>query len=423
MPDTLSFDVSLNTYGTVGGPFGLDDRTETYRNLEREYHRMAHAHRSTLAPLGYSHSGNVTSNYAPKTAGDGADLRITDWSSWDAQFGPYLDGSAFKGLPRDGVPLTHLYTPFHEAWPVDINAHYHYTPTVREYPATITEHAMKAPPIEVAMDKGMEQGFVSVVKQWAAHMKEKGWTKTRQQLYQNDKNYYKDPKMGGRGTSWWLLDEPNYRDDWLALAYFARLFREGMKGYPDVPMVHREDVSRPQWQRDYLDGLVDLMVVSGELYNKGPRLKEMKEKLGVQYWNYGEANPIRQTNLTSEAWAIRAWLAGADAIVPWQSVGTDANYEQADPTALILPGKRFGISGPVATLRLKALRRAQQDVEYLVQLAKRRGWDREQTAAAISGLLKLQGVFEQASSDDAGRYRFGPLHAADFDSLRRSASQ
>lgn len=423
MPDTLSFDVSLNTYGSMGGPFGIDDRTEAYRNLEREFHRMAHAHRSTLSPLGYSHSGNITANYAPKIAVDGADLRITDWTSWDAQFGPYLDGSAFKGLPRDGVPLTHLYTPFHEAWPVDITAHYHYTPTFRDFPATITEHALKALPIEEAMDKGMADGFVAVVKQWAAHMREKGWTRTRQQLYQNDKNYYKDPKMGGRGTSWWLLDEPNYRDDWLALAYFARLFREGMKGFQDVPIVHREDISRPQWQRDYLDGLVDLMVLSGELYGKGPRLKEMKENLGVQFWNYGEANPIRQTNLTAEAWAIRAWLAGADAIVPWQSVGTDANYERPDPTALILPGKRFGIIGPVATLRLKALRRAQQDVEYLVQLAARRGWDREQTAAAISGLLKLQGVFEQTGSDDAGRYRFGPLRAADFDTLRRSAAR
>jgi hypothetical protein len=193
-----------------------------------------------------------------------------------------------------------------------------------------------------------------------------------------------------------------------------------MKPFPDVPIVHREDISRPQWQRDYLDGLVDLMVVSGELYNKGPRLKEMKEKLGVKFWNYGEANPISQTNLTAEAWAIRAWLAGADAIVPWQSVGTDENYEKPDPTALLLPGKRFGITGPIATLRLKALRRAQQDVEYLVQLAARKGWDREQTAVAISGLLKLQGVFEQTNSDDAGRYRFGPLRAADFDALRRA---
>ncbi len=422
LPNTLSFDISLNTYGTVGGPFGIDDRTPEYRALERDYHRLAHAHRSTLAPLGYSHSGRVSSNYAPPLMGDGAQMRISDWSSWDAQFGPYLDGSAFKGLPRDGVPITHLYTPFHEAWPADINKHYRYTPTIRDYPATITEHALNAPPIEEAMDRPFAEAFTSVVRQWARHMHEKGWTKTQLQLYQNDKNYYKDPKMGGHGTSWWLLDEPNFRDDWLALAYFARLFRQGMKDYPDVPMVHREDVSRPQWQRDYLDYLVDLMVVSGEIYTKGPRLREMREKVGMRYWNYGEANPVKQTNLTAEAWAVRAWLAGADAIVPWQSVGEDANYEKADPTALILPGKRFGIIGPIATLRLKALRRAQQDVEYLIQLAAKRGWDREQAAAAIAGLLKLQGALEKNSDDDAGRYRFGALHEADFDALRRAVA-
>ena len=131
LPDRLSFDISLNGYGTVGGPFGLDDRTEAYRALEREYHRMAHAHRETLVLLGYSHSGTVTSNYAPPLEGAGAGLRVRDWSAWDTQFGPYLDGSAFKDLPRKGVPVSHFYLPFHEAWPVDIRSHYAYKPPLR----------------------------------------------------------------------------------------------------------------------------------------------------------------------------------------------------------------------------------------------------------------------------------------------------
>lgn len=420
LPDTLSFDISLNTYGTVGGPFGLDDRTPEYRALEREYHRMAHLHRSTLAPLGYSHTGRISTNYAPPLEGDGAQMRITDWSAWDDQFGPYLDGSAFADLPRKGVPLTHLYLPFHEAWPGDIRKHYHYAPRTLAYPETITEHALTAPPIEQAMDKQMADAFMAVTGQYVRHLQEKRWTKTQYQFYQNDKHYYKDPKQSGQGTSWWLLDEPNHRDDWLALAYFARLFRAGVGANAKVSMVHREDISRPQWQRDYLDGLVDLMVASGELYTKGPRLREMQEQQGVRLWNYGTANEVQVSNLEAEAWAIRAWLAGADAIVPWQSVGDDGNYKTPEATALLLPGKRFGITGPIASLRLKALRRAQQDAEYLILLAKEKGWDREQTAAAISGLLPLKGVFTQTDSDDAGRYRFGALHAADFAALRRA---
>jgi hypothetical protein len=420
LPDTLSFDISLNTYGTMGHLFGLDDRTPEYRALEREYHRMAHLHRATLAVLGYSHSGNITTNYAPPLEGGGAATRVSDWSAWDAQFGPYLDGSAFAGLPRAGVPVTHLYLPFHEAWPADIRKHYNYQQTVAEYPAMIVEHAMKAPPIEEAMDKEFGDEFKAVVRQFAEHFREKGWTKTQFQFYNNDKYYYKDPKQGGRGTSWWLLDEPNHRDDWLALAYFARLFREGMKGFAGVPILHREDISRPQWQRDYLDELVDLMVVGGELYNKGPLLRDYQRKGGVRYWNYASANPVRQTNLSMEAWAVRAWLAGAEALVPWQSVGGDENYTKPDETALLLPGRRFGIMGPVASLRLKALRRAQQDAEYLALLAKGKGWDRDQVAAAIADLVKLKGTFEQENAEDAGRFRFGPLRAADFAALRRA---
>lgn len=422
LPDTLSFDISLNGYGTVGGPFGLDDRTPEYRQLEREYHRLAHLHRATLALLGYSHTGNITSNYAPPLAGSGADLHVQDWSAWDAQFGPYLDGSAFADLPRKGVPITHFYLPFHEAWPVDIRTHYRYQQTVTEYPALITEHALKAAPIEQAMDPEMGEGFTAVARQFVEHFQQKGWTHTQFQFYQNDKHYYKDPKMGGRGTSWWLLDEPNHRDDWLALAYFDRFFKQGTKAVSGVSLPVREDISRPQWQRDYLDGLVDLMVVSGELYTKGPRLREMQEKWGVHFWNYGTANAVHRSNTEAEAWAVRAWLAGADGIVPWQSIGEDENYTRAEDTALLLPGKRFGIQGPIATLRLKALRRAQQDVEYLTLLAQAKRWDRAQIGAALRGILTTNGSFTKSSADDAGSYPFGPLRGGDFQDIRRAAA-
>ena len=422
LPDTLGFDISLNTYGTVGQYFGMDDHTPEYRVLEREYHRMAHRHRSTLAIMGYSHTGNVSTHYAPPLEGEGAKLRVADWQAWDTQFGPYLDGSAFADLPRAGVPITHFYLPFHEAWPGDIRAHYKYKATTTDYPALIAEHALLAPPIEQALDSDFAQGFTNVARQFAEHFKAKNWTRTDFQFYQNDKYYYKDPKTGGRGTSWWLLDEPNHRDDWLALAYFDRLFAAGTRPVKGVSLPMREDISRPQWQRDYLDNNVDLMVVSGELFTKGPRLREMQEQWGVRLWNYGTANAVSRSNTEMEAWAIRAWLAGADAIVPWQTVGNDENYIKAEETALLLPGKRFGIIGPVASLRLKALRRAQQDVEYLLLLAKTKHWDREQVGAALRNLLTTTGTFHQSNAEDAGSYQFGALRAGDFVDVRRAAA-
>jgi hypothetical protein len=421
LPDTLSFDVSLNAYGTVGHLFGVDDRAPEYRAIERDFHRIAHAHRTTFANLGYSHSGGISTNYAPPVAGEGKAAHVVDWSKWDEQFGPYLDGSAFSDLPRAGVPVSHLYLPFHEAWPADIRKHYRYTPKTADYPATITEHALAAPPIEQAMSSTFADEFVTIMSEADRHFAQKGWTKTEFHFYLNNKNYYKDPKQGGRGTSWWLLDEPNYRDDWLALAYFGRLHRQAVGARRLI--VHREDLSRPEWQRDYLRNLVDLIVVGGAYFRKQPMMRELKRQEQLRYWTYGTANEIRATNLEMEAWALKSWLHGAVGIVPWNSVGADRNFTTADPTALLLPGTRFGIRGPVASLRLKALRRAQQDVEYLVILAKTKGWDEDQTAAALRDLLDLRSDFRQAGPEDAGRFEFGGLSPARFDAMRRAVAR
>jgi hypothetical protein len=420
LPSGLSFDVSLNTYGTMGHLFGINDATPEYLALERAYQRMAHFHRATLEVLGYSHSGNISTGYAPPIEGAGADCHVADWSAWDAHFGPYLDGSAFADLPRAGVPITHMYLPFHEDWPADIRRYYHYTPTTSRYPDVIVEHALKAPPIEEAMDPAFAQAFKAVLNDFARHILQKGWTHTRFQLYLNNKYYYRDPALGGRGTSWWLLDEPNHRDDWLALAYFARLLREARQGWPaPVPIIFREDVSRPQWQRDTLDGLVDLMVVGGgEFFTRTRRLMQMKEKWGVQFWTYGSCNEVRESNVAAEVWAVRAWLAGADGIVPWQTVGDDAAFDKPEATAILLPGKRFGITGPIASERLKALRRGEQDVEYLGLLQKAKGWTRQQGAAAIAPLLHVEAAFMPGAGEDAGTLLVHRARAEDFANMR-----
>ena len=401
LPDELGFNLDLNGYDTVGGPFGVSDASPEYRALEREYHRLAHRHRATLDLLGYSHSGRLSTNYAPPVAGHGDQLRITDWSSWDEQFGPYLSGEAFRDLPRGPVPLHNMYLWLHESWPEPIAEHYAAPPVSADFPLMIAEHAMLAKPIEQALDADFAAGFRAAVHQIAEHFAERGWTRTQFQCYLNNKNYYKDPKQGGRGTSWWLLDEPNYRDDWLALEYFGRLLKNGDGGnfrrrpsfgpsseIPSVPVLSfREDISRPQWQRTWLRGIVDLMVLSSTLFEKNRRCLAIQRETGCTLWNYGEGNRISDSNLTAVLWPLRAYLAGADAIVPWNTIGDDGDYNEPDPTAILYPGRRFGLSGPIASLRLKAWRDGAQLVEPLTLLARKRGWNREQTAKAIAEMV------------------------------------
>ena len=90
------------------------------------------------------------------------------------------------------------------------------------------------------------------------------------QGFLNNKNNFKT-RGWSTASSPWLLDEPaNFQDYW-AIRYFAVAFHEGvnqaMSGSASTSaslpkMVFRADISRPQWQRDTLDGLLDYNVVS-----------------------------------------------------------------------------------------------------------------------------------------------------------------
>jgi len=337
-------------------------------------------------PLGYSHSGNIEPGYAPTTTGSGRTRSVSDWSHWDRRFGPLLTGKLFQSRGLGSAPLTDIYLPFHEAWPEDIRAHYQYRPSATAYPDIIVEHALLAGPIESMLTSDYSAAIRRVVRQFAQHVRDAGWRRTRFHFYLNNKYYYRDPNLGGRGTSWWLLDEPMNRDDWLALAYFARLMKEGLVGLPPYGIVFRTDISRPQWQRDYLDGLVHLMVVNDELFRRPALMEHFRLDLGITLWHYGSPPRPSEPLVRCEEWPVRAYLNGADGIVPWQSLGQRLHYQRPEATALILPG-RNDRDPPVPTLRLKALERGARTVEYLKLLSAHTGWTRHQVAAATKDYL------------------------------------
>ncbi|MBC7288064.1 MAG: hypothetical protein H5T86_08505 [Armatimonadetes bacterium] len=415
MPDICNFEVDFNCYG----PVYSDADWAKYVAVEREYYRACHEHRITLNPLPYSQSGRVYRGWAPEVKVDADGVAVADWGLYDEHYGPYLDGSAFTGY-RAGIPISHMYLPLHENWPVPIDPHYAFRPAEQRYPQVIFEHARLAPPIEKAFDDAFKQGFQLAARAFVDHFRERRWIATDLQCYMNNKHFYKDPAQGGRGTSWWCLDEPMCTDDFLALRFFGQLFRDGVGEARPVPVVFRADISRPEWQRTFLDGITDLECVSGALWQYGRRLMDMQRRWGVRFWHYGTANPAHASNLSAEAWAVRAYLAGADGILPWNVIGGDGALDRPSQTALLVPGDRFGILGPVVSLRVKAFRRAQQDVELLIALSQKRGWRREQTAAAIAPLLALEGKTIQQHALDAGTLQWEKLEYDDFARLRRA---
>jgi Domain of unknown function (DUF4091) len=396
LPDHLSFLPEMNCYG-------LPDN-------ERDYYRLAHRHRTILNRVPYSQSGQVSDGCAPQWDSRRLDF---DWSAWDRRFGPLLDGSAFADLPRKNVPVERFYLPLHENWPGPMEGNYN-----GNYWA------------DQAFPASYRHAFVTAARQIATHFQARGWTETLFQGFLNNKNNFK-ARGWSRGSSPWLLDEPaNFQDFW-ALRYFAQAFHEGINqatastrqpSASSPKMVFRADISRPQWRRDSLDGLIDDHVV-GNAMRTYPRLVfERKRTLGEIVLEYGSTNSIEGSNLQPAAWCLDVWSLGADGVIPWQTVGNAESWNKADELSLFYPARDpRHRSGPIPSIRLKSYRRGQQDVEYLTLWSQLKNEPRWAIGQQVRTRLKLAGTRQGtgfAGGEDAGRIDYGQLRPRDLWAMR-----
>ena len=211
------------------------------------------------------------------------------------------------------------------------------------------------------------------------------------------------PSQGGRGISWWLMDEPNHRDDVRAASLLAYLLQRGLAKHANVPILLRTDISRVEWIRDLMAGQIDLNCVSQHFFDKNHYLRNDLPRFGKQFWHYATTNHPRESNVAMRAWCLRVWLKGGEGIVPWNTVRGAEAWNKAEPLSVFYVGSKFGKDKPFGSLRLKAYRRGQQDIEYLTLLAKHAGWDRDAVTKAVSGALDLSsGTFRQTDEEDAG---------------------
>jgi hypothetical protein len=432
LPDELNFIVDLNAYSSVAGGYDITPGTPEYRKLLQAYHRVAHLNRANLDLLGYSHYGTTTPDQAPPLTGEGAGTKVASWTDWDAHFGPMVSGSAFADLPRAGVPVPITYLALFENWPGDLRKSYKWdipevAKTGAEYQQLLNRHALEAGPIEEGFTRDYQDRFSAVARQFAEHIRENKWTRTRYQIFFNDKYYYKDLSGSSTGSprraradavSWWLLDEPNHHDDYRALSFFGWLGKRSLKDFPDVPMVFRADISYVDYVRDQLTDQIDIDCTSDHFFMKNRVMMDNRNRLGRSFWNYSSTNHPRETNVGMRAWCWRAWVAGADGVVPWNTIRGMEAWDRAEPLTVFYVGKKFGINAPFDCLRLKAFRRGEQDVEYMTLLARKKGWDRDAVAKAVAGSLDLSEETRKQYEEDAGSIRFDRVGDAQLDQLR-----
>jgi hypothetical protein len=389
LPDYLSFLPEMNCYGLPEN--------------ERAYYRLAHRHRTALNRVPYSQAGVVARGCAP--AWDGHRL---DWSAWDRRFGPYFDGSAFADLPRKGVPLEVFYLPLHENWPSPMEGNYN-----GDYWA------------DRAFPESYRRAFVEASRQIAEHARARGWSDTLFQCFFNGKVNYKE-RGWSRGSSPWLLDEPSSFQDYWALRYFGAAFREGIsRAGGGANLVYRCDISRPQWQRNSLDGLLDYNVVGGAFRTYRRRVLDRKDGLGQLVIEYGTTNAVEASNMQPVGWSLDAWSLGADGVLPWQTIGRERSWTQADSLSLFYPG-RARVDDPVPSIRLKSYRRGQQDVEYLTLwrlLQKEPRWAVGQRVRDALGLAGERTGSDVGGDEDPGRFEYRRLRPQDAWALRTRVGQ
>lgn len=305
--------------------------------LIHAYHRVFYEHRGIYHQLGYGHGGKTGPEFAPRLEGTGKSKRIADWTSYDKHYGPLLDGSAFAGTRRGPKPIPFVYLPVNPEWP-----------------ASFLWWG----------EPGYEREFVNVMQQMEAHFREKGWTKTKYELFFNHKKRYK--------AFHWDGDETRFPNDMPYFAEYQRLMRAAWPADSPARWVYRTDASW-QMERQFkeLTGIIDFWVVGGGMFGWYAEYAPILKQRGDIVWTYGGTPPVDEpaSHITTDL--LRPWMMGVDGFVRWQTVipGPDPwfNFSGGGET-LVYPGGRFGIDAPLASIRLKLQRNAVQDLALLDSL-------------------------------------------------------
>ena len=441
LPNKLSFLAEMNCYGTAGpSPAGL------------EYYRAAHEHRLCLNRLYYNWRGRPSQ--APKRTADGF-----DWSQWDKDFAPLLDGSAFADLPRASEPVDAFYLPLCENWPVPIEPHYR-----------------KAYWADSALTAAYRRELTDAFADFARHCGRKKWRDTIFEFYLNNKVYHK--RQGGwqRSSALWLFDEPVNVQDFWALRWYGIAWQEavaraataqpmrtaggvdrstfasgvgesvagkdaeaddalassmqadaagGDRSQHDAKktsgnrskMWYRADVSYSQFGRGLLADVVDVTYLGGCNEQK---LRMARERAllygGGVHVQYGSANDPAAANTQPALWCLRAWCDGSVGVLPWQTIGSADKLTTGAATGLFMPSPSG--RGVVVSVRVKAFRRGQQDVEYLTLLANVLGKPSFAVAGMVRERVNLAGKLHKTRADDAGTTAFDQAGCVELWRLR-----
>jgi len=350
IPDEPFLNMDHNSYGCSGVPLrypeyfsGASGDEIHFKTIDILHHRyrLIHEHRGLLHNLCYSHSGSTNRIYHPDVVGKGRDKHLENWQYYDRHYGPLLDGTLFEtaapGMPhprRKAAPVWSVYTPINPEWPA---SYLHFG------------------------EEGYDVEFVNCVRQFDEHLRENGWTGSHIEMFFNHKKRYR----------WfgWDGDEPKYSKDFAYHKKMGELFKQATDGSP-VPWIYRSDTS---WQMknhwEALKGYITFWVCGRFVRWYPSQVKKVIER-GDTVWNYGGLPSITVQSSAILENLFSTWALGLSGFSPWNttSLGGDPWFSCTGMTEGILyPGERFGIPGPIPSIRMKIQRNGIQDVDLIMQ--------------------------------------------------------
>jgi hypothetical protein len=366
IPEEDALTVDHNSYGTAwlaqlypklsraqGEQFF---RSDSLFGLIHAYHRLFYEHRATFHQLGYGHAGKVGPEYAPALTGSGREKRISSWELFDRHYAPLLDGSAFAQTRRGARPIPFVYLPINPEWPASFLAW---------------------------GEPGYEAEFVNVVSAMEQHFRTKGWTRTKFEMFFNHKKRYKGFHWDG--------DETRFPKDDAPFLEFGRLLKKAVPADSPVQFVYRHDASwRMEDQFKTLAGVVNFWVCSRSILSWLPeQLKSVRQR-GDIVWIYSGPPAINEEASAILENPLRAWMWNIDGYIHWLTVSpsTDPWFNsEGESTCLAYPGERFGIFGPIPSMRLKIQRNLVQDLNLLKALEKTQSPDllRQEVSKRVNG--------------------------------------
>jgi len=364
IPDECSMVADMNAYapgivrgwkgrehspGIVNGWKGLDEPhacgTAAYLTAERNTFRCAHEHRALYHYLPYSHSGSIPHpNFIPELVGEGKRIRVKSWAAFDRHFGPYLDGSAFKGTRRGPIPLPFMYTPQNFHWPADFAKFGH---------------------------KGYRTEWRRIGQEFVDHFRNKGWTRTKFELFFNHKQRYKYFPWDG--------DEIRFLEDTDHMYHYRDLSEGIYDAANPVQFIWRLDSSwvfAAHCETDLSD-FVKLWVVNSHCQAEAPGGVGLLHEKGCTVFHYGGASPLEVPLSWVWLWPVKTFARGNDGFTWWLTTGWSPDIwrhsHDGYATCVFYPGSPWGGLDVVGGIRAKVMRNAMQTIEYAYLLDQKRG--------------------------------------------------